>query len=375
MKNNKFAELIEASMKQTSPALEGGSILIYGAGNKGREVARFLMARDYVVSGFLDTHAKPGQHVEGLPVLSLEDWRRGNASPASHSVVIAIHNYQADIVALRRTLEDSGFRQILNIVDLYNAFPGALPDHYWLTDKTRYRAFGATLDRLDALLADSVSQAWLEAVVRFRLSGDYALLPAASTDDQYCPRDLPRWPQELRLIDCGAFDGDTLEGLRQNGYDFAAIAALEPDMENFLKLAQAARRHGNAICLPCAAGASTGPVCFAAQADMSSHVSAGGSAGGGFAQCVQLDHALPGFCPNLIKMDIEGAELDALRGARRMITHSRPGLAISLYHTPGHLWQIPLMLHDWNLDYRFHIRGHADNSFELVLYAFPGRQP
>ncbi|MDR2365451.1 MAG: FkbM family methyltransferase [Zoogloeaceae bacterium] len=366
---HKFAELVAAAANQTPCALEGDAVLIYGAGNKGWEVLRFLEARGYAVSGFLDTHAKPGQHLEGIPVRTLEDWLRDNASPASHSVVIAVHNYLADIVPLQQSLKDKGFRQALNIVEFYNVFPGALPDHYWLTGKNSYAAFGAALDRLDSLLADALSRQWLEAVARFRLSGDHALLLPPALNDQYCPRDLPEWTRPLRLIDCGAFDGDTLECLKRSGYDFECVAAFEPDMENFRKLAQAAGGYGNVVCLPCAVGAKTGPVYFSAEANMSSRVSASG--GGGFAQCVALDEALPGFRPNLIKMDIEGAELDALRGARRMIEKHRPGLAVSLYHTPGHLWQIPLMLHDWNPDYRFYLRGHAQNTFDLVLYAFP----
>jgi FkbM family methyltransferase len=274
----------------------------------------------------------------------------------------------ADISSLQRALKEKGFRQALNIVEFYNAFPGVFPDHYWLTDKTAYRAFGAALDRLDSILADETSRHWLEAVIRFRLSGDYDLLPEPRFGDQYRPHDLPPWQNPLRFIDCGAFDGDTLHHLAEGGYEFESIAAFEPDPENFRQLAQASGHYGNAVCFPCALGSKTEILRFNADSGMSSHLS---STGAQSIQCVTLDEALPSFAPNLIKMDIEGAELEALRGAHRMITKYRPGLAISLYHTPGHLWQIPLLLHDWNLGYRFYIRGHAHNSFELVLYALP----
>ena len=42
-----------------------------------------------------------------------------------------------------------------------------------------------------------------------------------------------------------------------------------------------------------------------------------------------------------IKMDIEGAELDALRGAERTIRSNSPKLAICAYHKPSHLWELP----------------------------------
>jgi hypothetical protein len=86
---------------------------------------------------------------------------------------------------------------------------------------------------------------------------------------------------------------------------------------------------------------------------------------------VSIDDALHGFSPNFIKMDIEGAELAALLGARRTIHDCRPGLAICLYHHPAHLWQIPNLIRSWNLDYRFYLRVHSNNGFELVMYAVP----
>ena len=89
-------------------------------------------------------------------------------------------------------------------------------------------------------------------------------------------------------------------------------------------------------------------------------------------QCVSLDEALPGFAPSLIKMDIEGAEMDALQGARTLIARHCPGLAISVYHRPEHLWQIPLWVnHAMPGAYRLSLRSHAYNDFELVLYAIP----
>jgi hypothetical protein len=82
-----------------------------------------------------------------------------------------------------------------------------------------------------------------------------------------------------------------------------------------------------------------------------------------------LDDALTGFKPNLIKMDVEGAEYAALLGARRTIEQNRPGLAICLYHSPAHLWQIPALIQSWDLGYRFFLRAHYYNGFDLVMYA------
>lgn len=71
-------------------------------------------------------------------------------------------------------------------------------------------------------------------------------------------------------------------------------------------------------------------------------------------------------------MDIEGAECDALSGARRIITADLPGLALSIYHRPEHLWQIPLLVEDIAPGkYDFYIRSHAMSTFDTVLYCVP----
>ena len=78
-------------------------------------------------------------------------------------------------------------------------------------------------------------------------------------------------------------------------------------------------------------------------------------------------------------MDVEGAELEALRGAKLTITRDKPKLAICIYHRPEDIIDIPLYIMDQRDDYRFWIRHHncRNNPFypscgyvwETVLYA------
>ena len=117
---------------------------------------------------------------------------------------------------------------------------------------------------------------------------------------------------------------------------------------------------------PCAVHNRTMRLRFASGLGMASVVRADGAE---IVQAVSLDDALSGFRPTLIKMDIEGAEYDALLGARETIHRYRPGLAVCVYHQPQHLWQIPLLIQSWSLGYRFWLRPHAHNGFDLVLYA------
>ncbi|OHB34104.1 MAG: hypothetical protein A2Y09_05260 [Planctomycetes bacterium GWA2_39_15] len=84
---------------------------------------------------------------------------------------------------------------------------------------------------------------------------------------------------------------------------------------------------------------------------------------------VTLDDTLKNFNPTMIKMDIEGEEYNALQGAKKTITQSKPDLAICVYHRISDYWMIPLLIHSWNLGYKFYLRAHSSATMETVLYA------
>ena len=70
-----------------------------------------------------------------------------------------------------------------------------------------------------------------------------------------------------------------------------------------------------------------------------------------------------------LKMDIEGSELAALRGAERIIREQRPKLAICVYHKPEDMWEIPSFILSCHPDYKLYLRHHSMLADETVLYA------
>lgn len=70
-----------------------------------------------------------------------------------------------------------------------------------------------------------------------------------------------------------------------------------------------------------------------------------------------------------IKMDIEGAELEALKGCQNIIKRDRPKLAICIYHKPEDMYEIPLFIKNLVPEYRLYIRHYSNRQFETVLYA------
>jgi len=74
---------------------------------------------------------------------------------------------------------------------------------------------------------------------------------------------------------------------------------------------------------------------------------------------------------DFIKMDIEGAELEALKGAEETIRSCRPKLAISVYHSLHDFWTIPKYIDKLGVGYRFSLRHFTIHHEETVLFAAP----
>jgi len=339
-------------------------LVIYGAGNTGKAVAKHLESRGRKIVAFVDQQADSRQSCLGKPLFSLRECVR-TVQVADMDLLVAIHNRDVEMPSLIRDLSACGFSDVLTVIDYVNAFPDDGARRFWLSPRSTYLDHEAEIVEFFELLEDDESKHWADRIVRFRITGDYSCLPSPDGENQYVPLGLSRWANPLRFIDCGAFTGDTIELLLARGYAVEKLLAFEPDSENFEQLAKKFTDRDR-IFIPCGVSSSNRPVQFATGAGEGSHQV---EAGGVSVQMVRIDDVAPGFEPNLIKMDVEGGELDALEGARSTISRFTPGLALSLYHRPEDLWRIPLRIHGWNLGYKFYVRGHGNSSFESVLYA------
>jgi FkbM family methyltransferase len=348
-------------------------VYIYGAGNVGKDVFRLLSGRGIRVAAFLDRSAKPGSVWQEIPILVPDDAIISPSERKRSYVVIGIFNAETEFPPIRKFLESLGYERVTSFLDLHDRFASELGDRFWLTSRGFYRDQKKPITAGYELWSDNASRELYAAILKFRFLKDDAALPAPNSKDQYFPTGLPPWPSPIRFVDCGAYNGDTLQQLLDRQFQIEAIAAFEPDPINFQRLAQfsGSRLSNPAVitCLfPCGVSSTTTQIRFSSGKGVGSCASDNGDS---MIQCVALDEALTSFRPNLIKMDIEGAEYEAMLGARRTIERHRPGLAICLYHRPEHLWTIPLLAKAW-LKGGYHcLRAHAHNGFELVYYWFP----
>lgn len=86
---------------------------------------------------------------------------------------------------------------------------------------------------------------------------------------------------------------------------------------------------------------------------------------------VRIDDVIPkDEAVRYIKMDIEGAEYEALVGAENTIKREKPGLAISIYHNAGDYYRIGELILSFVPEYKLAVRHHKSQHVDTVLYAW-----
>ena len=83
-----------------------------------------------------------------------------------------------------------------------------------------------------------------------------------------------------------------------------------------------------------------------------------------------IDNVLNGRKATFIKMDIEGAEYQALLGAKETIRKYRPRMALSIYHKPQDIIEIPSLLLKCDVEYKYALRQYSSTGDETILYVY-----
>jgi FkbM family methyltransferase len=351
-------------------------LVLFGAGGLGRKTLRGLRAMGRTVLAFTDNNPRlHGQHVDGVPVYSVSDASARFGQVATFvstvfmdSAPLAFRRRRAEFLAL-------GCRNVQPFYPLYWQNPAIFLPHYAYDLPHKVVEAGNRVRAAWDLLSDDISRQEFLGQIRWRLDPSFEDLPPSSEGEMYFPSDIFKPVRQEVFVDCGAYDGDTvLSFVRNTGGVFSKAYVFEPDPGNFEKL-----KHQIA-CLPLAVaekiraaqfaiGATAGVVSLDAQGGAASVISPAGQ----FAvRCETIDSALGGDVATYVKMDIEGAEIDALNGASAQIKRHGPALAMSAYHLQEHLWELPLLAHSLCAHYRFYLRRYGPVPFDnLVMYAIP----
>lgn len=350
-------------------------IVLFGAGGLGQRVARGLRKGGVEPVAFLDSNGKSqGQTVVGVPVCSPAEAAR-RFSPEAVFVVSIWRALATETMHQRmRFLTGLGCTKVCSVFPLFWKFPDIFLPYYCADAPHKVIAAAAEVRATLELFADESSRVVFIDQILWRLDPERYDLDSTSREAEYFPKDLFSVHDREIYVDCGGYDGDTARQFLEvaRGY-FGAIHIVEPDPSNYSRVnawrsrlpsATGDRIHVHNV----AASNDTGTVGFSANSALDSRITQSGELQ---VPCDSLDGLLPGVCPTIIKMDIEGAERLALQGAEQLIQRCRPILAICLYHVQSDLWTIPLMIQRFAKGYRFFLRSHSLDGWDLVLYAVP----
>ncbi len=226
------------------------------------------------------------------------------------------------------------------------------------------------IEKISGLLADDLSREVFFGAIRYRKTHNPKDAPHYSKHDQYFVKDIvPLSSQEL-FVDCGAFDGDTMkEFIKASKGNYQGIVCFEPVEEFHKKLKKRGKnKKVTAIC----AGVYKETTTLHFNADNGKGSSITSSTENTITVPVRAIDDTP-ECQNatFIKMDVEGSEMDALRGAKETILRNKPKLAICLYHRHRDFVDIPNWIHKLVPEYKLYVRHHSFSVNETVLYAIP----
>lgn len=229
------------------------------------------------------------------------------------------------------------------------------------------------LDYTDANLADQESRDIIHNRCKTFLTGDLSYIDKNEINSHcYFSQDFYPISSDEVLFDCGAFTGDTIEDfVTFTNKKYKKIVAFEPDEKNVKRLnAFINNKIENVVVIQKATGDKNGKVAFLNNGNMfSKTVDVKDSSDELSVDIVRLDNYID-YHPTLIKMDIEGAELDSLIGATQIIKTLKPKLAICIYHMPFDFYEIPKFLKSLVPEYKFKVRQHESGFCETVLYAY-----
>ncbi len=351
------------------------SIVLFGSGQLGRKALKGLREIGIEPLAFSDNNSKLwNQSIDGLTVLSPEDAAQKFGNKAVFVVTIwgAFSTHR-----LRHTQEQLQRLNCLKVVSfafLFWKYAETFLPHYSLDLPHKVFQEKENIKKVFSLWADEQSRQEYLAQLRWRMLLDFDNLPNPIAQEQYFLSDFFNLLPTDVYVDCGAYNGDTIRAFLRHQDSFAGkIVAFEPDPKNFEKLQRYVSNLPGTIkekitILPLATGKQKTKLRFASTGNSSSSVTDSGTLE---IDCISLDEALADYLPTLIKLDIEGAELDALAGAKEIIRNASPILTVCAYHCQDHLWQIPLFLHSLSSQYRFFLRPHGVEVWDLICYAVP----
>lgn len=342
---------------------EDDIIVLWGAGKALYWYMRFFEMKDIHPSLIIDKNASlQGKALYGCRVessnyiLSIKDIEK-------IKIVITTPRYKKEVT--------QEIQKLYGNVKIYS-FEAEIYFTF-LRDMKQYREYLTNnignLALLYKELSDAKSRETLIAFIKGRISANQDYFSEVMVEDQYFPKDIMILNDKEVIVEAGSNDGSTLKDILEvTGGKFERIYCFEPDLICIPLLEEIINKEKNIILIPKGVGAISEEVKFKTDA------LSGGSrvvTNGEYDYKIDITTIDEEIEQNvsMIKMDIEGLELDALKGCKRILGEDAPKLAICVYHKMQDIIEIWQYLKTIQPQYKFYLRHHNWGATETVLYA------
>lgn len=351
---------------------------IYGASYLGIALAE-LFNEQGVDYEFIDAYA-PRDRIAGKNIFRPDEVSTTDKSEAIVYIAVLLPPTKPDVdEALFQQLSGMGFNNLKTPFETMTLFPEALEKVasdglLWRNPNDENYLDPQSFNTIIEYFDDDRSKELLTNINNFRQQCHVKNYIKPDTCEEYFPPfiDLSAGFEALHILDCGAFDGDTItQFFGVFGNKISSYNAFEPEIDNYNQLVKVASTVKNKFstarinCFPMGVGDANQVLRFSSGDGAASHICDDGETE---IFIVKLDDSFACSEINLIKIDVEGADLDVIKGASQIIKQQKPNLAISCYHKPEHIWQIPQVIKKLNPDYTMYLRQHGHHGFELTLY-------
>lgn len=343
-------------------------IIIYGAGRTGKAVWEVCCRCGINVVAFID-RMTAGEFC-GISVV------RADMIPVDTDrtlpVVLALHD---DVHNAAVAVKNAGFENVMTL-SAFNIYlrrnSVAAVELVPLFDPEIFSGSCDEIAAAGAVLADERSHIILDNYLEYLKTGQLDKLEKHEPGVMYYPENRPfEFFGKVTMADCGSYIGDTIMSLMPY-IEFEKIYAFDPDPLVASQLRENLSRYKGLDfhIIQAGLGSCRGQIAFAEDGTGRGVIR---EDGGIKIDIVTLDEVFSNVKVDFIKMDIEGAEADALLGAANVIKRDMPLLEVSVYHRPGDFWKLPLLIKELNPEYSIYLRCGNDSFHDTVAVAVPER--
>jgi FkbM family methyltransferase len=310
------------------------------------------------VDGVVDDFAREGTVFKGKPVCAMHEVPDG-------AIIVNCSLCAGPVSAARRLAALAGVG-VLSVANLCRAFPRrfAVPEFIRLTRDELSRN-GGSWQRLAHAFADEESRSTLDNLIRFRLTGDHTSMQSYTVrpHEQYF-ESFVGLTEEAVFVDAGGYDGDTTEVFCKRCPRYRRVYLFEPCRANIEKARSRLSVFRDIEFIEEGLSDAVGTLSFDAEAGSASTVCPTGSSS---IKVTTLDERIDQPV-TFIKMDLEGWELHALKGAKRHIGQEAPSLAIAVYHSAADFRTVFEYVMALRPDYRVYLRHYTEGWSETVMF-------